>query len=169
MQKHNQADIAVVLGSMVHYEGRPSKQLKARLDTAYELYKKNCYKTIIVSGGLDPRGNDEALVMRNYLVKKGIPKQNIIMDNQGNNTRATATNLKNIIQNNKLLNDFKTEKQPSVAIISQFFHLPRTKLTFEQEGFKVNTTAYPKSFFARDLYSIAREGVAYPAYLFKIR
>jgi vancomycin permeability regulator SanA len=66
-------DIAVVLGNKVELDGQPSNRLKARLDKSVELYGTGYFKNIIVSGGIGKEGFDEAKVMKEYLVNKGIP------------------------------------------------------------------------------------------------
>ena len=53
----------------------------------------------------------------------------------------------------------------SVTIISQFYHITRTKLAFRKVGFENVYTAHAKYFEVRDIYSLAREFVAYYKYL----
>jgi len=53
-----QSDIAVVLGNKVEEDGKPSLRLKARLDKAVELYQKNWFKKILVSGAVGKEGFD---------------------------------------------------------------------------------------------------------------
>ena len=154
----NIADIGVVLGNKVENNGQPSKRLKSRLDKAYELYNNKYIKLIIVSGGVDIRGLDEAEVMKNYLISKGIPDINIIKDLAGNNTIMTAINTKNIMGKN----NFKT-----IIIISQFYHISRTKLAFSKVGIQNVNSAHAEIFELRDFYSLFREFFAYYLYLLK--
>src|SRR5436853_6188895 len=66
------ADAIVVLGA-AQYNGRPSPVLKARLDHAYELYKKGYAHQIITTGSYGPDPNfSEAQVSTKYLVQRGI-------------------------------------------------------------------------------------------------
>jgi len=46
--------------------GEPSPRLQSRLDKAFDLYSKNYFQQIIVSGGLGKEGFEEALVMTEY-------------------------------------------------------------------------------------------------------
>lgn len=149
-------DVAVVLGNKVELDGNPSKGLKGRLDRAVELYKKNYFNYVIVSGGIGKEGFDEAAVMKDYLIKKGIPDNNIISDNNGYNTFMTAQNSK-VIMDKMDLN--------SVMVISQFFHITRTKLAFKKVGFEKVYSAHAKYFGIRDIYSLVREFFAYYKYL----
>lgn len=150
------SDVAVVLGNKVELDGNPSMRLQGRLDRAVELYDKEYFDYVVVSGGIGKEGFNEAVVMEKYLMEKGIPDENIIMDQEGYNSFMTAQNTK-IIMDNMGLN--------SITIISQFYHITRTKLAFQKVGFNYVYTAHAKYFEVRDIYSLAREFFAYYKYL----
>ncbi len=150
------SDVAVVLGNKVELDGKPSKGLQGRLDRALELYNKEHFKYIIVSGGTGKEGFDEAIVMKNYLVENGVPDEAVLLDQEGYNTFMTAQNTK-IIMNEM---DFN-----SVTVISQYFHITRTKLAFRKIGLHKVYSAHAKYFGLRDLYSLFREFFAYYKYL----
>jgi vancomycin permeability regulator SanA len=152
------ADIAVVLGNKVELNGEPSDRLKARLDKAVELYQDGYFPYIIVSGGIGKEGFDEAKVMKNYLIQQGVPADTIKEDNQGYNTYMTAENTSNI------MNQLDAE---SVLLITQYFHISRTKLTFKKLGFKDVYSAHAEIFEFRDIYSTIREFPAYYKYVLK--
>ncbi|WP_207753510.1 YdcF family protein [Sporosalibacterium faouarense] len=149
-------DVGVVLGNKVELDGQPSKRLQRRLDRAIELYEGDYLKYIIVSGGIGKEGFDEAVVMKDYLIQSGIPEDNIILDSKGNNTYMTAKNSKEIIEK---------ESFNSVMIISQYYHISRTKLAFKKVGFNKVYSAHARIFEIRDIYSLVREFVAYYKYL----
>jgi vancomycin permeability regulator SanA len=149
------ADIALVLGNKVNVDGSPSDRLRARLDKTLELYGAGYFPTIIVSGGTGKEGHDEAKVMRNYLVTNGIPEGTIIMDNAGGNTYASA---KNTLQISRKLG------KHSVFVISQYFHLPRTRMVLGRLGVSEIYTAHADFFECRDVYSALREVAAYVKY-----
>ncbi|MPM21527.1 hypothetical protein SDC9_67971 [bioreactor metagenome] len=150
------SDAAVVLGNKVELDGNPSKRLQGRLDKAAELYDKNYFDYIIVSGGTGKEGFDEAAVMKEYLIKKGIQSDNILLDPEGYNTYMTANNTKEIMDNMGL---------KSVTIISQFYHITRTKLIFQNIGFEQIYSAHSTHYELRDIYSLFREFFAYYKYL----
>jgi len=152
------ADVAVVLGNKVELDGEPSERLKARLDKTVELYDRGYYPFIIVSGGIGKEGFDEAKVMKAYLVDKGISEDKIIEDNQGNNSFMTAQHTRKIIDELEL---------DSTMIITQYFHVSRTKLAFRKMDIKEVYSAHANIFERRDIYSIIREFPAYYKYLFK--
>jgi vancomycin permeability regulator SanA len=150
------SDVAVVLGNKVELDGKPSKRLQGRLDRTVELYKDHYFTYIIVSGGTGIEGFDEAVVMQHYLIDKGIPTENIILDQQGYNSLMTAQHAKVIM---------KDRNFHSVTIISQFYHLSRTKLAFRKVGIENQYTAHAKYYEIRDFYSLTREFFAYYKYL----
>lgn len=147
---------AIVLGNKVETNGTPSKRLKSRLDNALKLYNNGKCKYVIVSGGVGVEGYDEAKVMKSYLKSKDIPDASIIIDSNGRNTHATALNSRKILL-----------KEQAVIVVSQYFHLTRTKLSFKNAGFNKVYTSYPIYFELRDFYSIFREVPAYFKYFIK--
>lgn len=150
-------DVAVVPGSLVYHD-RPSPRLKSRLDKAASLYKKNLFGKVIVSGGIDAYGNNEAEVMKNYLVAQGVPSEQIVMDSLGNTTFLTAKNTSRIMREQHL---------HRAMVISQFFHISRTKLALRHFQVPCSASAHANYFDRRDVYSTMREVAGYYAYLFK--
>lgn len=90
--------------------------------------------------------------MKAYLIKNNVPDSLIIVDNYGDNTLATVENTI------KLKDSLKFE---SLIVVSQYFHVTRTKMLFKRLGFQNVSSASPKYFEFRDLYSIFREFVAF--------
>ena len=151
----HQADVAVVLGNTVEKNGLPSARLQARLDKTVELYQNGLFTNIIVSGGFGSEGFDEALVMRQYLISRGIPENCIRVDSIGNTTALTAKNASQIMKQNNW---------QSALIISQYFHISRTRLAFAHYGVNPIYSAHANYFELRDLYSIFREVIGYFSY-----
>jgi vancomycin permeability regulator SanA len=151
-----QADVALVMGAKVKPDGTPSNRLKARLDTALSLYAQGLFEQVIVSGGLGWEGYDEAEVMAQYLVDGGIPEERIIVDSRGYDTYQTALNASEIME---------THGMHSVIIITQYFHVSRTKYTLARFGVSQVYSANAVYFGLRDLMYIPREVVAYYYYL----
>ena len=152
------ADVGVVLGSKVELSGKPSARLAARLDRGAALYAAGVFRHVIVSGGTGVEGFDEAAVMRDYLVAKGVPAQAIIVDSAGATTEATARNCASLM----VSHGFKR-----VTVVTQYFHVPRTRLALRRYGVSSIGSAHAHYFELRDLYSIAREVAALPAYWLK--
>ena len=150
------ADVAIVLGNTVESDGRPSARLRARLDKAVELYREGFFARVIVSGGVGVEGFDEAEVMKRYLISHGVPEGSIIADGGGATTYLTARNAAQVMKSNGWR---------SALIISQYFHIPRTRLAVESCGVRPVYSAHAEYFELRDLYSLVREVIGYGAYL----
>ncbi|MDV7699216.1 YdcF family protein [Chryseobacterium soli] len=146
------ADLAIILGNKVNENGTLSERLIKRLESGVFLYRQHRVKTILVSGGLGKEGFYEGDKMKEYLIHQGIPDSVIIVDNKGNTTRATVDNTIKL-----------KEKYPfnSAIVVSQYFHVTRTKKLFKDKGFTNISSVSPHYFEWRDLYSILRE---FPAY-----
>ncbi len=152
----HEADVAVILGNTVNLDGVPSRRLAARLDMALELYHRGFFKNIIVSGGVGREGFDEAVVMKDYLARRGVPHDKVIVDSLGVTTAATAKNVASIA---------KRHQWVSALVISQYFHIPRCRLAFSRAGIEPVYAAHARYFELRDIYSIFRELIGYVAYL----
>lgn len=153
------ADVAIVPGNKVEASGIPSARLRARLDKTVELYQQGLFPHVIVSGGVGSEGFDEAVVMKSYLVEKGVPDERISVDSAGVNTYLTAKNSSRIMKENGWR---------SALVVSQYFHISRTKLALRRFGVSPVFSAHADYFELRDLYSIAREVFGYGGYLLQL-
>ncbi|MEM6348594.1 MAG: YdcF family protein [Bacteroidota bacterium] len=152
-----QADVLVILGSQVQENGVPAKRLQYRLNKGLALYQQGLAKQIIVSGGIGIEGFDEAEVMAQYLIDRGVDSAAIIRDNQGNNTYLSAKNCKVIMAG---------QRATSIIIVSQYFHLLRSRLAFNKIGIEtVSAEAADLFYESRDFYSIPREVIGLYYYL----
>lgn len=150
------SDVGVVLGSKVMPDGTPSNRLRARLDKAAELYRQGMFGHIIVSGGTGVEGFSEARVMATYLAERqAIPRTALLLDEGGNTTEATARNSAAIM---------RARGFESAVVVTQFFHLTRSRYALGRAGIDTVYTAHADYFEARDAYSLARELAALPAY-----
>jgi vancomycin permeability regulator SanA len=152
------ADVAIVLGNIVERDGRPSARLRARLDKAVELYRGGLFRHVIVSGGTGVEGFNEAEVMKKYLISQGVPEGYIIADGEGLTTSLTARNAAQVM---------KERGWQSALVISQYFHISRTRLAVKSYGVRSVYSAHAEYFELRDVYSIAREVIGYEAYLMR--
>jgi vancomycin permeability regulator SanA len=152
------ADLGVVLGNRVEQDGHPSDRLQARIDQAARLYHAGYFKTVLVSGGLGREGHSEPDVMRDYLIRAGVPSNVILEDSDGVDTYHTARKTARFLRERHL---------SSVLIVSQYFHLPRCRLAFARFGVAPVYTSHAPFFTYRDFYSVPREVVGYVEYLFR--
>jgi len=146
------ADLAVILGNKVNEDGTLSERLAQRLACGLALYRSGRVGRLLVSGGLGKEGFYEGDKMRDYLRAHGVPDTAIVVDNAGNTTQQTVRNTARL---QRALH-FR-----SVLVVSQFYHLSRTKMLFRQAGFTEVSGASPVYFELRDGYSLLREFAAY--------
>lgn len=129
------ADVAVVFGAQVHDSGALSTSLHDRMTTAVGLYEAGLVTKLLVSGAVGASGHDEALVMRDFAVAQGVPAEDVIIDSAGVNTEATVRNTPGLLAG---LGGGGGERLTLLAV-SQFYHLPRVKLTYARAGWDVLT------------------------------
>ncbi|MFC5475031.1 YdcF family protein [Paraherbaspirillum soli] len=146
-------DVALVLGSGAH-----SYRLKARLDQAAQLYFAGRYRHLIVSGDSKTSGFDEAGVMQEYLVAAGIPASRITIDRAGFDTRASARNTAAVMH---------AQHYQTVCVVTQYFHIARTRLALRQQGIRRISSSYPPLFELWDVVMAVREAVGFYAYLLR--
>lgn len=118
-------DAIVVMGA-AQYDGRPSLQLQARLDHVVELWSQGLSDTVVVTGGNQPGDRfTEADVSAEYLIERGVPDGAIVREAVG---RSTYESLEGVAE---LLTPLGKR---SVLIVSDPFHLLRSKLSAEELG-----------------------------------
>jgi uncharacterized SAM-binding protein YcdF (DUF218 family) len=116
--RNSAADAIVVLGA-AQYEGRPSPVLKARLDHAIDLHRRGLAPLLIVTGG---RGygdtTTEAAVSQRYAVKRGVPAEAILLEDQGRTTSESMRAVATMLEGNG-------EGHRRVILVSDPFHMLR--------------------------------------------
>jgi uncharacterized SAM-binding protein YcdF (DUF218 family) len=153
------ADVAVVLGTRVERSGNPSARLRERLERALELYRAGLARHIVVSGGLGREGHQEADVMRDYLLGRGVPSDAILLDPNGYDTYETARNVSRMME---------TLHLDSAVVVSHYYHLPRAAITFKRFGITdVSTAAVQAPPMWRDSWNVLREFAAFYFYLMR--
>ncbi len=152
------ADVIVVLGCLVHDDGRPSDALSDRVLKAVELYKQGLAPQIIFSGGPGTGTISEPEAMRDLAISRGVPRSAIELDVMGVNTKATVANTAKI---------FRRAHYKRVLVVSHYYHLPRIKLAYERFGVTVYTvpaqTNYPMD---QLIFHTSRDAVALWWYFF---
>ena len=149
------SDVAIVLGNEVKADGTPSARLQARLEKALRVYQEGLVQHVFVSGGTGVSGYDEAVCMKRYLVEKGVPEDRIECDSEGLNTFLTARNASQWMAGHGFV---------SAIVVTQYFHVPRSKLALRRCGVREVHSAHAEFFELRDVYSVVREVVAWPVY-----
>ena len=140
--KVESADAVVVLSGMVK-----TIQTKNGLDyewggavdrffTGIELFNLNKAPTLIFTGGKLPWsiGLPEGEFLREEAIKLGIPKKDILLTENVENTDQEAKAIKKIL----------SLDNPKVILVTSAFHMPRAQLVFEAAG--INVVPFPVDF-----------------------
>jgi uncharacterized SAM-binding protein YcdF (DUF218 family) len=149
------AQAIVVFGAQVNPGGVASKTLADRVFTAAQLYREGLAPMIIMSGGVEPNGFDETLVMRDLAEQEGVPASAIVLDPHGVNTLATV---------NDTVAMFRLEGISRVLVVSHFYHLPRIKLAYAGAGYDVWTVPSRDTPIVQTPYLVVREIPAFWVY-----
>jgi len=156
---NGKADVAIILGNHVNADGSLSPWLQGRVDKALALYKNGRVKKIYASGGINVTPGDtypEGDAMKNYLLQHGVPAADIAADNGGNNTYLTA---KDFIAWNA------DQHYTSAIVVSQFYHITRSKYILRKLGFKNVYNAASTRYTIKDVEGTLREVPAFYKYL----
>jgi uncharacterized SAM-binding protein YcdF (DUF218 family) len=124
------ADAIVVFGAGVTPDGQCSQALYDRVRTACLLYQQGFSSRLIFSGGPTPGNVHETDAMRDLAVGMGVAPQDITLDREGVNTRATVENTAGL---------FEQLGARRVLAVSQGYHLPRVKMAYQRKGLEVYT------------------------------
>ncbi|MBU0530705.1 MAG: YdcF family protein [Candidatus Aenigmatarchaeota archaeon] len=123
-------DVIIILGGGLDSDGSPHKWVKKRLDKALEEYTGKEYVMTCTRGTvhkpqmLDNKGFpvDECIPMARYLEKKGIPSQNILLENMSFDTIGNAYFSRMI--------HVEPMRLKNILIITSEFHMPRSMEAF---------------------------------------
>jgi len=124
------SDAIGVLGA-AEYDGRPSPVFRARLDHAYDLYKRGIAPLIITLGGDGGDQHSEGAVGREYLMSLGVPESAIIAETQSRNTEESARRIAVIARANNL---------QRLVVVSDGTHLFRIHEICAADGLNVLTS-----------------------------
>ena len=115
--QNNKYDSAVVLGAAVWSHNKPSPLFESRIKKALELYNNGNTKYIQLTGGNAPGELSEAETAANYLLKRGVNKKDILVEEH---TSTTSEQVRYIKENLLIRKDVK-----KIVIISDQFHIKR--------------------------------------------
>jgi len=126
---YTDVDYVIILGGGIK-GGEVTKTLQYRLDEGILFLNQHPDLKVIVTGG---KGQGETIsegeAMRNYLVRKGIPEEKIIVE-----AKATST-MENFKYTKQILNEQTGKSDYKVMVVTSDFHLARSKLLASVNGF----------------------------------
>ncbi|WP_347318647.1 YdcF family protein [Rossellomorea sp. RS05] len=137
----------LILGAGLKGE-EPSKTLLSRLATGVEILKIREDLPVVVSGGQGPGESiSEAKAMGRHLVAHGIDGSRIIYEDESTNT------YENMLFSLRVLED-RGLKEGKVLIVTNDFHLARSKILARDVGLDASGYAAPTPWFVRANYYI---------------
>ncbi|OGJ56168.1 hypothetical protein A2706_01975 [Candidatus Peribacteria bacterium RIFCSPHIGHO2_01_FULL_51_35] len=144
------AQAALVLGAAVYRNSKVSFFLLDRLESAEELYRAKKVQKIIVSGDHGQPEYNEVSTMRDVLLDRGVPAEDIFMDHAGFDTYDSVYRAKEIFEVENLI------------IVTQKFHLPRAlyianALDLDAVGLVADRRTYTEEVLLRN---VKRESLA---------
>ena len=138
----NSADAIVVLGGMLRtiktkdglkYEFNDNVD---RILSGIDLFKNNKAPLLILTRGKLPWsiGKPEGEYLKDVAIKFGVPKKNILLTENVQNTDQEAKSVKKLLNKNNI----------KIILVTSAFHMPRAKIVFETTGIK--TIPFPVDF-----------------------
>jgi vancomycin permeability regulator SanA len=114
--------VTIVFGAGLTRDGRPTRVLRDRVETAAELYFQGKTQILLMSGDNRFEDYNEPQAMKDYAVRLGVPAEAIVLDYAGQRTYDTCYRALHIFQVDHAI------------LVTQQFHLPRALYTCAQLG-----------------------------------
>jgi uncharacterized SAM-binding protein YcdF (DUF218 family) len=155
LQQLEKADAIVVFGA-AEYSGKPSPVYRARLDHAFDLFRRGFAPMVITTGGAgqDP-SYSEGGVGHDYLMRRGIPEASLIAETQAADTAQSAQRVAVILKRNGMR---------KCLAVSDAYHVFRIRKLLEHEGIEVylapRPDSRPHSLWQR-MWAVLREAASY--------
>jgi vancomycin permeability regulator SanA len=111
------SDVILVLGGGIREDGSPSDMLEDRLATALALYEDGRAPRVLVTGN-----HDETTVMRRWLVARDVPRDNLLVDDEGLDTYSSMWRGHRVLGVERAI------------VVTQRFHLPRAVFLAARNG-----------------------------------
>jgi SanA protein len=120
------AQAALVLGAQVQPDGRMSAMLADRVNQAIALWRAGKVDRVLVSGDHRSFKYDEPGIMREALLRAGVPPEAIFTDHAGFNTWASMVRARKVFD------------VSSVIVVTQGFHMARALYLARAAGLHAN-------------------------------
>ena len=148
--------LAIVLGAAVWPGGVPSPTLRRRAETGAALYRAGRVQGLVATGGVGRHPPSEAEVIHDLVTQLGVPDAVVVLEDRSATTQENLANAKALLP----------ENTPAI-IVSDFWHLPRARLTARRLGLDATGQAPPLkgSNWARVAVALLREAIALLWYL----
>lgn len=132
LKSRSTVDAIVVLGA-AQYDGRPSPQLRARLDHVVTLWNLPVAPVVVVTGGKQSGDRfTEAEASRDYLVSRGLPVEVIVIESRGESTYQSLEAVRD---------EARVNQWQRVVLVSDPYHLKRAQLVAAELGMPAEVSA----------------------------
>ena len=131
-------DYGILLGGMVNLESTADNiifsKYNDRLLNTIELFFEKRIKKILISGASGSLTSElkEAEILKNYLIKIGIPDSCVLAENSSKNT------YENAIYSEKILTQIHANKEFNCLIITSDYHMRRALACFKKTNLNVD-------------------------------
>lgn len=142
------AQVAIVLGARVDPDGHPSPMLADRLATGVELYRLGKVKKLLLSGDHGTIPYDEVNAMREYVMERGVPAEDVFMDHAGFSTFDSMYRARDVF----LVTD--------TLVVTQDFHLARAVYTARTLGLRATGVSADRRPYLHTYWPAVREWLA---------
>ena len=138
---HQKFDAGILLGGMINLSSSDENILfneyNDRLLNTLELFHKGIIKKIIITGASGSLSSDlkEADIIKSFLIRIGVPREKIIVENQSKNTHENA------IYTELTCKELEMDKY-SFLLITSDYHMRRSLSCFKKTG--LNITPFVK-------------------------
>jgi SanA protein len=150
--------VAIVFGAGLTRDGRPTRVLRDRVETAVNLYLAGKVEKLLMSGDNSFVDYNEPQAMKDYALSLGVSEDAIVVDYAGRRTYDTCYRAKEIFQ------------VENAILVTQGFHLPRALYTCNQLGVDATGVAAQNHYFLKRsrAYWNIRELIATPVALWEV-
>ncbi len=131
-------DYGIVLTGMMTYDAKYDrinfKSSVDRLLQALELYQEGIIDKIFISGGSGEVFNQkdkESAILKDFIIKLGIPDEDIVIETESKNTYENAVEARKILK--------PETKKDTYLLITSAFHMRRAEGCFKKQGFELDT------------------------------
>ena len=131
--------IGIILGGISYYDTKLKRlhfhRSSDRIFQALDLYHQGIIEKIFISGGaayISKPYEVEAIFIKEYLMKIGVPDSVIIIESKSKNTYENAKYTKDVLISKKLFHDHE-----NYLLITSGYHMRRALACFKKQNIKV--------------------------------
>jgi len=150
--------VAIVFGAGLTRDGRPTRVLRDRVETAVELYFAGKVEKLLMSGDNRFVEYNEPQAMKDHALALGVHEEDIVLDYAGRRTYDTCYRANEIFGVDEAI------------LVTQSFHLPRALYICNQLGLDASGVAAENHYFLKRsrAYWNLRELIATPVAMWEV-